>query len=66
MITVEMGNARVLERMRARIATAAVRETSFSALLQRTGPWSVKNLPSMPDSPRVRLVAASQTLFRNP
>jgi hypothetical protein len=37
MITVEMGNVRVLERMRARIATAVVREISISALLWRMG-----------------------------
>ena len=62
MITVEIGKACVFERMRARTAAAAGGTQTQNAT--RTD-WasSISNLPSTPEFPRVRLSAASQTLY---
>jgi hypothetical protein len=46
--------------MRARIATAAGKENAFGS---GTNVRQQKIVPSMPELPRVRLSAASQTLY---
>ena len=61
-----MGNARVLERMRARIATAirAIRSERACAKLRRDCEQWKGDRPSIPEPPRVRLSAASQVLYQ--
>jgi hypothetical protein len=52
---------RVLERIRAKIVTAVERERMLSP---KWGPArKTAVVPSMPELPRVRLSAASQTLY---